>query len=74
MVLVLNHFYPKIGIIVFVLSVIGSFWVTSYGFKERYNKVLEKREQKRIFKVAEKSKHEFEGFDQAIKLTREMMN
>lgn len=70
---IISRFFPMIGLTIFALGLIGSFGAVKEDVEERYQEELKKQEQRRIMKVAKDSKDEFEGFEQAISLTRRNM-
>lgn len=70
---IVTYFWPVPGRIVFVVGLLGIFGATKDDVAEKYEEILKKREHKRKLKVAEDSKDEFEGFEQAVTLTRRNM-
>ena len=70
---ILVYFFPIAGLIVFGLGFIGMFSAVKEDVDKQYRIALEKIEQKRVQKVAMQSKDEFDGFEQAMALTRRTM-
>lgn len=74
---VLVYFFPRAGLVVFGLGFIGMFGSVKENVDIQYREALEKREKKRehkrVQKVAMQSKDEFDGFEQAMALTRRNM-
>lgn len=71
--MILAFIYPIISLIVFIIGLIALPSVTKGKFEEEYGNFQRKQEERRIQSIAEKSKDEFEGFEQAMILTRRAM-
>lgn len=62
------------GKVIFILGALGAFSAVKEDVEASYEEALREREHRRILKVAEESKDEFEGFEQALILTRRNMD
>lgn len=70
---ILTYFFSTIGLVISLVLFLGVFSAAKDDMNEKYAIALEKRRQKIIKKKAEESKYEFEGFEQALALTRREM-
>lgn len=71
---ILAYIFPIAAFIVFIIGIFTINGLAKDNVTEKYNEHLQKVEQKRLLRVAENSKDEFDGFEDALTLTRRSMS